>query len=72
MPYTADEETVKKDFADCGEITFFKALKDENGAMKGICFVTYKDQESVDKALAYSIKIHRDELIHFIHKSVYL
>ncbi|CAD7935141.1 unnamed protein product, partial [Amoebophrya sp. A25] len=54
LPYSADEETVKKDFEECGEIAYFKALKDDEGKMKGICFVTYKSQEAVDKALAYN------------------
>lgn len=53
LPYEADEETLKKDFGECGEIVEFKMLNDESGSFKGICFVTYADQAGVDACLKY-------------------
>merc|ERR1711957_497201 len=52
LQYTATEEAVQKDFAECGEIERFSMPKDEEGGSKGIAFICFKNNEAVEKALA--------------------
>merc|ERR1712060_376111 len=54
LPFKADEETLRKDFGECGEITKFRMLRDDSGRPKGVVFITYATESGVTKALAYN------------------
>merc|ERR1712228_180028 len=54
LPFSADEETLKKDFAECGEIDRFNMPMNEEGRPRGIAFITYKSEEAVTKALEFN------------------
>mmetsp|Transcript_153301 Transcript_153301/g.270534 ORF Transcript_153301/g.270534 Transcript_153301/m.270534 type:complete len:775 (-) Transcript_153301:90-2414(-) len=47
------EETLKKDFGECGEIVKLNILMNEEGRPKGIAFITFKTQEGLDAALKF-------------------
>merc|ERR1719311_483021 len=53
LPFETEEATLKKDFAECGEIESFRMPLNEEGKARGIAFITYKNKEAVDKALAF-------------------
>merc|ERR1712129_570869 len=53
LPFSATEETLKKDFAECGEIVSFRMPLNDEGNPRGIAFIEYKDKESCDKALKF-------------------
>lgn len=54
LPYDADQKTLRKDFAECGEIEAFRMLKHaESGDFKGMFFVTYKSPAGVKAALKF-------------------
>ncbi|CAE6970939.1 unnamed protein product [Symbiodinium sp. CCMP2592] len=54
LSYHLDAETVEKDFAECGELASCRCLKTEDGQLKGIAFVEFKDEEAVKKALEFN------------------
>merc|ERR1711920_795675 len=54
LPFSADEETLKKDFGECGEIDRFNMPMNDEGRPKGIAFITYKSEEGVTKALEFN------------------
>merc|ERR1711937_808120 len=53
LPFETEEATLKKDFTECGEIESFRMPLNEEGKARGIAFITYKNKEAVDKALAF-------------------
>ncbi|CAE8642264.1 unnamed protein product [Polarella glacialis] len=54
IAWSVDEEQLKTDFAECGEVADCHLLMDkETGSSRGICFVTMADQAGYDKALAF-------------------
>ncbi|CAE8715962.1 unnamed protein product, partial [Polarella glacialis] len=53
LPFSATEDLVWKDFSECGEIADFYCPMNEDGSLRGMAFIAYSDQESVDKALAF-------------------
>jgi len=54
VPYTVQEEQLKKDFSECGEVADIKLLMDrESGESRGIAFITMADKKGCDAALAY-------------------
>lgn len=53
LPFSTTKDTVRRDFSECGEIVNLHLPLDEAGYSRGIAFVQYADQESLDKALAY-------------------
>merc|ERR1711937_407509 len=53
LPFETEETTLRKDFAECGEIESFRMPLNEEGKARGIAFITYKNKEAVDKALAF-------------------
>merc|ERR1712187_1060453 len=53
LPFAVEEATLRKDFEECGEIESLRLPLNEEGKPRGIAFVTYKDKEAVDKALAF-------------------
>ncbi|CAD7947042.1 unnamed protein product [Amoebophrya sp. A25] len=55
LQWEADEEVVKKDFEECGEIVSFRMPVDrETGKYKGMAFCEYATAEGVKKALDYN------------------
>jgi len=54
LSYSLDAETVEKDFAECGELVSCRCLKNEDGQLRGIAFVEFKDDEAVKKALEFN------------------
>merc|ERR1711939_527725 len=53
LPWSTEENTLRKDFEECGEIESLRMPLNEEGKPRGIAFTTYKTQEGVDKALAF-------------------
>jgi len=54
LPFAATEETLNKDFGDCGEIVTLRMPLNEEGSCKGFCFIKYTDEEGMKKALAFN------------------
>lgn len=56
LPGEADEETLRKDFEECGKIEKFRMLFDRSSGkprFKGTAFIKYKKQAGVDAAFKY-------------------
>jgi len=54
LAWSVTEETLKKDFSECGEITDCHLLTDkESGRSRGIAFITFKDEAGVQAALKF-------------------
>jgi len=53
LPWETEEAVLKKDFAECGEIVALRMPLNDEGKARGIAFVEYTNQESVDKALKF-------------------
>jgi len=53
LPYSATEEALKKDFAECGEFVNFRMPLNDEGNARGIAFIEFKDKESCEKALKF-------------------
>ena len=55
LAWETDEDAVKKDFGECGEITDFGMPRDrETGQAKGFAFITYSTKAALDKALEFN------------------
>jgi len=54
LPFAATEETLTKDFAECGEIVSLRMPLNDEGSCKGFCFIKYTSKEGMDKALAFN------------------
>eukprot|EP00928_Gymnodinium_smaydae_P072834 TRINITY_DN56124_c0_g1_i1.p1 TRINITY_DN56124_c0_g1~~TRINITY_DN56124_c0_g1_i1.p1 ORF type:complete len:359 (-),score=104.72 TRINITY_DN56124_c0_g1_i1:37-1113(-) len=54
MPADVDEEAVRRDFEECGEIERFHMPLRADGKYKGMAFITYATQDAVEKALEYN------------------
>lgn len=54
LSWDLSEETVKKDFGECGELTRCVMPKNEEGKPKGFAFIEFKDEEGVKKALEFN------------------
>merc|ERR1712048_1113196 len=48
------EETLKKDFAECGEIVSLRMPLNDEGSCRGIAFIKYSNKEGMDKAIAFN------------------
>merc|ERR1712070_905593 len=53
IPWSCDEATFKKDFAECGEIAKLNFLLNDEGKPKGIAFVKYASKEGLEAALKF-------------------
>merc|ERR1711959_138721 len=53
VPFSCSEETLRKDFAECGEIEKLNLPLNDDGRPKGIAFITYKTKEGVAAALKF-------------------
>jgi len=53
IPFAIEEDTLKRDFDECGEIDEYVYPVDDQGRHKGIAFFTFKTQAGVEAALAF-------------------
>jgi len=54
LPYEATEETLNKDFGECGAIVTLRMPLNDEGSCKGFCFIKYEDKEGMDKAMKFN------------------
>merc|ERR1719230_1711480 len=54
LPFATDEEGLRKDFAECGEIESLRMPLNDEGQCKGIAFITYKAKEGLEKAKEFN------------------
>jgi len=54
LSWELSQETVEKDFKECGEVTRVFMPKNEEGKPKGFAFIEYKDEAGVKKALEFN------------------
>jgi len=54
LPFAATEESLNKDFGECGAIETLRMPLNEEGACKGFCFIKYADKEGMDKAMKFN------------------
>merc|ERR1719345_194673 len=54
LPFAATEESLNKDFAECGEIVTLRMPLNDEGTCKGFCFVKFTDKEGMDKAMKFN------------------
>merc|ERR1712151_1035712 len=54
LSFETDEATLRKDFAECGEIEQLRALKNEEGGFRGIAFIEFKTKEGFEAALKFN------------------
>jgi RNA recognition motif-containing protein len=53
IPSQIDEETLRRDFEECGSVTNLKLMCNNNGESRGMAFVTYADVTGYFAALEY-------------------
>jgi len=53
VPWKIGEDTLRRDFEECGLVEDLFLLKDTNGQSRGRCFITFREQEAVAAALKY-------------------
>mmetsp|Transcript_53864 Transcript_53864/g.136769 ORF Transcript_53864/g.136769 Transcript_53864/m.136769 type:complete len:336 (-) Transcript_53864:90-1097(-) len=57
IPWSVEEDQLRKDFSECGEIVDLKLMMDmETGKSKGIAFITYSDEAGFQAALKFDGK----------------
>ncbi|CAE8662621.1 unnamed protein product, partial [Polarella glacialis] len=54
LSWDLSQETVEKDFAECGEFARCSMPKNEEGKPRGIAFIQFNDEEGVKKALEFN------------------
>merc|ERR1712216_733811 len=54
LPFAATEESLTKDFSECGELVSLRMPLNEEGACKGFAFIKYATKEGMDKAMAFN------------------
>merc|ERR1711933_367339 len=54
IPWSIDEETLRKDFEECGKVINLKLLLDSEGQSRGMASITYEDAEGFNAALEYN------------------
>merc|ERR1712129_248616 len=53
LPFSVEEEALKKDFAECGEIESLRLPMNDEGRPRGIAFIKYKEEKGVEEALKF-------------------
>jgi len=56
LPWAVTEESLRKDFTECGEIETLRFPMNDEGRPKGIAFIKYTEQDGVDAALKFDEK----------------
>merc|ERR1712216_370008 len=54
LPFAATEESLTKDFSECGELVSLRMPLNEEGTCKGFAFIKYASKEGMKKALAFN------------------
>merc|ERR1711897_107722 len=54
IPLTIEEETLRRDFEECGAIKNSKLLTDRDGRSRGMAFITFADESGYFAALKYN------------------
>jgi len=54
LPFAATEESLNKDFGECGEVVTLRMPLNDEGTCKGFAFIKYADKEGMDKAMAFN------------------
>merc|ERR1711957_559742 len=54
LPFAATEETLTKDFSECGELVSLNLPLNEEGGIKGFAFIKYASKGGMDKAMAFN------------------
>jgi len=54
LPFSCTEESLTKDFADCGELVSLRMPLNDEGSCRGIAFIKYTSKEGMDKAMAFN------------------
>merc|ERR1719157_365483 len=54
LPFATTEESLTKDFAECGEIVSLRMPLNDEGSCKGIAFIKYSTKEGNDKAIEFN------------------
>lgn len=54
LSFDVTQDTLQKDFAECGEIVRISMPMNDEGTPRGFAFITYKDDESVQKACKFN------------------
>jgi len=50
LSHTVTEDMIREIFSSCGEVLEIRMMKDQNGALKGYCFVRFATKEAAMKA----------------------
>ena len=61
VPYDATEEEIRDIFKNCGEIHHVRIPRDENGKSRGVCYVTFVNEDDVALALQFNGSDFRKE-----------
>merc|ERR1711972_171435 len=54
LPFSTTEDVLRKDFSECGEIVALRMPLNDEGNARGIAFIEYTDNESVEKAIKFN------------------
>merc|ERR1712194_534101 len=54
LRFDCDQEEVRRDFEECGVIEAFRVPLNEDGTIKGIAFIKFKDSEGMNKAMEFN------------------
>jgi len=54
LPFATEEEVLRSDFGECGEVVSLTMPLNDEGGSKGIAFIEYSDKGSCDKALGFN------------------
>jgi len=54
LPFKAEQETVRKDFTECGEIVSFNMPMNEEGRPRGLAFIKYSTAAGMEAALKFN------------------
>lgn len=53
VPWHIHEDTLRRDFEECGVVEDLFLMKDHEGYSRGRCFITFRDKDAVEAALAF-------------------
>jgi len=64
LSWNVTEETLRKDFGECGAIDSLRMPLNEEGKPKGIAFIQFKEEAALTKALEYNEKEYEGRTIY--------